>query len=156
MINRCGIDESIGANLVCLCVFLCVSRVCCCCCLLIFNIDVVISFILSCYLITQSSCLCVWSPRLDKSRVPRQWDQKEFWIYSCTFNFCIRLDTNSISCDGWDPSIFSTRTLSSDLHFFSWWLVTDAHLMGRKYWLLLRKCVFGSTWLQLNVVKPLL
>lgn len=38
--------------------------------------------------------------------------------YSCTFSFCIRLETNSISCDGWDPSIFSARTSSNDLDFF--------------------------------------
>lgn len=40
------------------------------------------------------------------------------YYYSWTFSFWIRLETNSISCDGWDPSIFSARTSSSDLDFF--------------------------------------
>lgn len=46
-------------------------------------------------------------------------------LQSCTFNFCIRLDTNSISCDGCDPSTkFRPRALplnrsSNDLDFFS-------------------------------------
>lgn len=41
-----------------------------------------------------------------------------YYNYSWTFSFWMRLETNSISCDGWDPSIFSARTSSSDLDFF--------------------------------------